>query len=600
MIIKPKYNFLVFLFFFAITGKLQAQNDRKGTKNNNLSSQLAFPGAEGAGRFATGGRGGEVYYVTNLKDSLSGSLRDAVSKPNRTIIFKVSGTINLRSPISIKKDNITIAGQTAPGDGICLKNYGLSIRANNIIIRHIRSRPGDLITRSGDSSKVVDAMYNAYGTPITQPFNNIIVDHCSLSWSTDEVGSFYAISNFTLQWSILSESLYRSLHTKGTPHGYGGIWGGQNVSFHHNLLASNSNRNPRFSGSTATLQPKLEYGDFRNNVVYNWVGSAYGGAGGHYNMVNNYHKAGPATTGAATSSPSNRRNRILLYSSYSTTPTGDTVLGGKFYINGNFVHGYPDVTADNWTKGVQLDSYYKATALKASGKSATPFPYAPVVTQTAQDAFYSVMNGAGAVLPRRDTVDRRIIKETRTGTATYGGSYNASGTRNPSGIIDSQHTVGGWPNLKSTIYPMDTDNDGLPDWWEKMIQASTTDSTSIDRNTFDTDGYTMLEKYLNGIPSPDQQVSFLNINAHKEGQNTIHVSFNIDWAKDQFNLGLYRSADGIKFNRISEVNTSINTTSYLIKDHTAPHQLLYYKIGSKRIDGTGETFYSNAVQIANK
>lgn len=600
MIIKPKSFFLVFLFFFAITGKLQAQTDAKKTKNNKASVQLAFPGAEGAGRFATGGRGGEIYYVTNLKDSLAGSLRDALSKPNRTIIFKVSGTINLKSVISIKKDNITIAGQTAPGDGICLKNYGLSIRANNIIIRYIRSRPGDLITRPGGSSKVVDAMYNAYGSPITQPFKNIIVDHCSLSWSTDEVGSFYAISNFTLQWSILSESLYQSLHTKGTPHGYGGIWGGQNVSFHHNLLASNSNRNPRFSGSTANLQPELEYGDFRNNVVYNWVGSAYGGTGGHYNMVNNYYKAGPATTGTAISSPSNRRNRILLYSSYSTTLTGDTVLGGKFYVNGNYVNGHPDVTADNWTKGVQLDGYYNAAALKIAGKSTTPFPYADVLTQTAENAYYSVMNNAGAILPRRDTVDRRIIKETRTGTATYGGSYIANGMGNPSGIIDSQHTVGGWPNLQSTTYPMDTDNDGLPDWWEKMIQASTTDSTSIDRNTFDTDGYTMLEKYLNGIPSADQQVSFLGFNADKGVQNTISISFNIDWAKDQFNLGLYRSTDGLTFNRISEVNASINSTSYLMKDNTAPHQLVHYKIGSKRTDGTGNVFYSNTVSIDNK
>lgn len=598
MIIKLKCFFGVFLFFFVITGKLQAQT--KETRNNKNLPQLAFPGAEGAGRFATGGRGGEIYYVTNLKDSLEGSLRDAVSKPNRTIIFKVSGTINLRSTISIRKDNITIAGQTAPGDGICLKNYGLSIRANNIIIRHIRSRPGDQITRRGDSSKVVDAMYNAYGTPITQPFNNIIVDHCSLSWSTDEVGSFYAISNFTLQWSILSESLYRSLHTKGTPHGYGGIWGGQNVSFHHNLLASNSNRNPRFSGSTATMQPELEYGDFRNNVVYNWVGSAYGGAGGHYNMVNNYHKAGPATTGATASSPSNRRNRILLYSSYSTTLRGDTIFGGKFYVNGNFVHGYPDVTADNWKKGVQLDGYYKAAALKAAGKSTTPFPYAPVATQTAENAFYSVMNNAGAILPRRDTVDRRIIKETRTGTATYGGSYSASGMGNPSGIIDSQHTVGGWPDLQSTTYAVDTDNDGLPDWWEKMILASATDSTGVDRNTYDTDGYTMLEKYLNGIPSPDQQVSFLRINAQKEGRNTINISFNIDWAKDQFSLGLYRSTDGITFTRISKITTSINTTSYLIKDIAAPHQLVYYKIGSKRLDDTGKVVYSNTVSIDNK
>ncbi|SDK14528.1 Por secretion system C-terminal sorting domain-containing protein [Pedobacter sp. ok626] len=563
-------------------------------------SQLAFPGAEGGGRYAKGGRGGEVYYVTNLKDSLAGSLRDAVSQPNRTVIFKVSGTINLRSVISITKDNITIAGQTAPGNGICLKNYGLGIRANNIIVRHIRSRPGDVITVPGDSSKVVDAMYNNYGEPITQPFKNIIVDHCSMSWSTDEVGSFYAISNFTLQWSMLSESLYQSIHTKGTPHGYGGIWGGQNASFHHNLLASNSNRNPRFSGSTTSLQPELEYADFRNNVVYNWVGSPYGGAGGHYNMVNNYHKAGPATTGAASSSASNRKNRILLYTSYSTTLAGDTVFGGKFYLNGNYVHGFPDVTADNWTKGVQLDGYYNAAAMKAAGKALIPFPYAPVVTQTAEDAFDAVMNGAGAILPRRDTVDRRIIKETLTGTATYeDASYVASGMLHPSGIIDSQTTVGGWPVLASTDYPMDTDNDGLPNWWEKMIQNSATDSTGVDKNTYGTDGYTMLEKYLNGIPSPDQQVSYLGIDAQKGGLDTVKINFNIDWAKDQFSLGLYRSTDGSTFTKISAVTASINQTAYLMKDNAAPQQLVYYKIGSKHLDDTGDIVYSNTVSIDN-
>ncbi|MNX56289.1 hypothetical protein D3C86_870790 [compost metagenome] len=317
-------------------------------------------------------------------------------------------------------------------------------------------------------------------------------------------------------------------------------------------------------------------------------------------MVNNYHKAGPATTGATTSSASNRKNRILLYTSYSTTLAGDTVFGGKFYLNGNYVHGFPDVTVDNWTKGVQLDGYYNAAAMKAAGKALTPFPYAPVVTQTAEDAFDVVMNGAGATLPRRDTVDRRIIKETRTGTATYeDASYVASGMLHPSGIIDSQTTVGGWPVLASTNYPMDTDNDGLPNWWEKMIQNSATDSIGVDRNTYNVDGYTMLEKYLNGIPSPDQQVFYLGIDAQKGGLDTVKVNFNIDWAKDQFSLGLYRSTDGSTFTKISAITASINQTAYLIKDNAAPHQLVYYKIGSKRIDDTGDIVYSNTVSIDN-
>lgn len=581
-------------------GRYLVSKDVVVSGSSEVSPQLAFPGAEGGGRYTKGGRGGDIYYVTNLNDNLSGSLRDAVSQPNRTVLFKVSGTINLQSAITITKDNITIAGQTAPGDGICLKNYGLGIRANQVIVRYIRSRPGDVITVPGDSSKVVDAMYNNFGSPISQPYNNIMIDHCSMSWSTDEVGSFYAVSKFTLQWSMLSESLYQSLHTKGTPHGYGGIWGGQNASFHHNLLASNSNRNPRFSGSTTSLQPELEYADFRNNVIFNWVGSPYGGAGGHYNMVNNYHKAGPATTGGSGSSATNRKNRILLFPSFSTTLAGDTVFGAKFYIDGNYVHGFPDVTADNWTKGVQLDSYYNAATMKAAGKVLTAFPYSPVVTQTAEAAFDAVMNSAGAILPRRDTVDRRIIKETRTGTATYeDNSYVAAGMGHPSGIIDSQNTVGGWPILSSTTYARDTDNDGLPDWWEKMTQGSATDSTGLDRNTYAADGYTMLEKYLNGIPSPDQQVTFMAINAQKGELDTVKVDFNIDWAKDQFKLGLYRSTDSLSFTKIIEITASINQTAYLLKDNAAPGQTVHYKIGSKRIDGTGSIVYSNTVSIDN-
>lgn len=588
----------------ALTGRYLVSKSVQVAGITADSLQVAFPGAEGGGRHATGGRGGSIYYVTNLNNSGAGSLRDAVSQPNRTVLFKTSGTINLLSPLVLQHDNITIAGQTAPGDGICLANYGVRIMANNLIIRYIRSRPGDIIINPGDTSKVVDAMYNSFGSPVSNPYRNIIVDHCSLSWSTDELGSFYAISNFTLQWSMLSEALYQSIHDKATPHGYGGIWGGQNVSFHHNLMAHNGNRNPRFSGSASTNQPELEYVDFRNNVVYNWVGSAYGGTGGHHNMVNNYYKPGPATTGSLSCATSNRRHRILLYTTY-TVSGGDTTWGGKFHIKGNYVHGYPcvnettDTATNNWRFGVHPDSSPGAAAALAAGKSDTAFPYAPVTTQTAEEAHASVTAQAGASLPRRDTVDRRIVRETLTGTATFGdSSYQAVGMGTPSGMIDSQGSVGGWPILDPTPYPHDADNDGLPNWWEAMING-TADTTSIHPNTVGTDGYTQLEKYLHGIQSPDQQVAFTSVSAVLIGEDSVRLQFKTDWAKDLFKFGLYRSADNVTFTKISEYNASINTVSFTMEDFSAPKQVLYYKIGSARIDGTGNVVFSNTQTVDN-
>ncbi|OAQ38017.1 hypothetical protein A5893_16775 [Pedobacter psychrophilus] len=549
--------------------------------DTEVSQQIAFPSAEGGGKNALGGRGGSIYYVTNLNNSGAGSLRDAVSAGNRTVLFKVSGTIYLDSTISIQHDNITIAGQTAPGDGICLANYGLGIRANHVIVRFLRSRPGDVITDPRDSSKLVDAMYNNFGSPITNPYKNIIVDHCSLSWSTDETGSFYAISNFTLQWSILSESLYLATHPKPTPHGYGGIWGGQNASFHHNLIASHYNRNPRFSGSQNSGQPELEYVDFRNNVVFNWYGSTYGGIGGHQNMVNNYYKSGPAT--AATF----RKKKILDYSNNTT------IQHGKFFITGNYVNGFADVTANNWL-GVEIDAPIPIDSIKVT----SPFYITPIITQTATDAYNSVLNNGGATLPRRDTVDRRIIKETTTGIATYAdASFNVSGMVSPSGIINSQTTVGGWPTLSSTTYAKDTDGDGLPDWWEAMRNGGGVDSTSLNRNSFDLDGYTLLENYINNIPSPDTQVSFTNLSGIRVNTDSASISFNINWAKDQFNLGLYRSYDNVTFTKIKNVDANINSTNYSFLDDNATTSAVYYKIGSKRIDNSGVVFYSNVVEV---
>ncbi|MEA5426195.1 pectinesterase family protein [Arcicella lustrica] len=459
------------------------------------AQQLAFPTAEGGGRFAKGGRGGTVYEVTNLNDSGAGSLRDAISQPNRTIIFKVSGEIKLKSRLQIKQNNITIAGQTAPGQGICITGYTVNISASDVIVRYLRCR-------FGDDNAVDDDAMNSWN----HLFENIIVDHCSMSWSIDETGSFYGIRNFTLQWCILSESLFNSKHDKGK-HGYGGIWGGANATFHHNLLAHHTSRNPRFGGTRPGYIPydaSEELVDYRNNVLYNWgnINSSYGGEGSRINMVNNYYKPGPATPGNLTvSSSSNKRNRLLNYSNFVVDNGTDTTWGGKFYIDGNVVAGYPDVSADNWTKGVQKDSYARADELIKAARQSVPFATAPLRTQTAEQAYLTVLDSAGAILPRRDAVDARIIRETKNGTATYeGAGYSTvkdAGVTHPSGIIDSPENVGGVPKYGSNTPYKDTDKDGMDDLWETANGLNPNNAS--DGNTIAPNGYTNLENFLNGI-----------------------------------------------------------------------------------------------------
>jgi pectate lyase len=434
------------------------------------SPQLAFPGAEGFGRFVTGGRGGAVYEVTNLDDSGAGSLRDACSKTGaRTIVFRVSGTIHLKSGLKIKDGDLTIAGQTAPGDGICVAGYELSISANNVIVRYMRFRLGNL--------NVAECECDAFGG---RRISDVIIDHCSMSWSIDETGSFYDNTNFTMQWCLLSESLYNSGHKKGN-HGYGGIQGGSGVTFHHNLYASHTSRNPRFSGGKyfATLGKKCLV-DFRNNVIFNWgFNSVYGGENSQHNMINNYYKAGPATN-------ENVKNRIVQVN------RGNEPDPGKWHITGNFVTGFPEITADNWSGGVQ-----GADANTAGVRMMEPFAFAPVTTQTPEDAYITVLKNAGAVLPKRDALDARIIGEVKSGTCAFGDAYDPKTgvSKGHTGIINSQATVGGWPVLKSVAAPLDTDKDGMPDSWEKSHGLNPKDAS--DGNKVGTNGYTMLEDYLN-------------------------------------------------------------------------------------------------------
>ncbi|MDP3148159.1 MAG: pectate lyase [Ignavibacteria bacterium] len=425
---------------------------------NTYGQTPAFPGAEGFGRFAVGGRGGAVFEVTNLNDSGPGSFREAVEAAGpRTVVFRVSGTIELKSILEILNGNITIAGQTAPGDGICLRNYTLSIKADDVIIRFIRARLGD-VAKFQD-----DAVNGTHG-------KNIIVDHCSFSWSIDETASFYGkIENLTVQWCIISESLNESTHEKGA-HGYGGIWGGVNSTFHHNLLSHHSSRNPRFNNGNTH---RFENVDMVNNVIYNWGhNGSYGGELGQHNIRFNYYKAGPATK-------KNIRDRII--DPWDTT--------GSWYVQGNYVDGFPEVTKDNWNGGVQ--GKYAAFFFKK--RASVPFPNAPLSIQSPQDAFNAVLINVGACIPKRDIVDARIIKETETGTAKFGKPWGGGGT----GIIDSQNDVGGWPELKSLPAPIDSDHDGMPDDWEKENHLNPADAR--DNNLLDASGYTNLERYLNSL-----------------------------------------------------------------------------------------------------
>ncbi len=452
-----------------------------------LNSQpLAFTGAEGAGKFTAGGRGGKVIEVTNLNDSGEGSLRAAIdTRGARTVVFRVSGTILLKSDLKIKNDSITIAGQTAPGDGICIRDFQTVVDANEVIIRYLRFRLGD------ETQRDTDAIWGRLR-------KNIIIDHCSMSWSVDECGSFYGNENFTMQWCILSESLYMSTHPKGA-HGYGGIWGGINASFHHNLLAHHSSRNPRFSGGETTPCTNV---DFRNNVIFNWgFNSAYGGEAGKINMVANYFKSGPATKSGV-------RNRIVAIDD----------AAGKWFIKDNYMHGYPEITNDNWLGGVQGGSA-KNSAIRLQ----EPNPFIPINEHSAIGAFNHVLSNAGALLPKRDAIDSRIVNEVLSGTPTFDGRFyeiqqGFSDTLVIRGIIDSQKDVGGWIEMKSVAAPKDTDHDGMPDDWEnsKGLDPSNPD----DRNLLNPDGSTKLEEYLNftgnvvsietTAPLPDKMKLFQN------------------------------------------------------------------------------------------
>lgn len=432
--------------------QVKAETDPQSKEANDGEVQsLAFPGAEGFGKYTTGGRGGKTIIVTNLNDDGPGSLRDALQKKYpRIIVFEVSGTIELERDLDINHGNVTIAGQSAPGDGITLKNYPLKVKGENVIIRYIRSRMGDDREVQDDAISIMHQ-------------KNIIVDHCTFSWGTDECATFYDNENLTVQYCIISESLNNSIHKKGE-HGYGGIWGGKKASFHHNLFAHHKSRNPRFNGARYHKQPDLEIVDFRNNVIYNWGGNnSYGGEEGNHNIVNNLYKAGPGTR--------SKKDKLLdPFEPY-----------GRFYLEGNVLIGEEDVTNNN-RKGVAIDDETVLTKILLD----KPVAVVPVSTEKAADAFETVLKEAGANLCR-DVVDQRIVREVRNGTATYG-----------TGIIDTPAQVGGYPRLKSTRPPKDSDRDGIPDGWERKNGLNPDDATDGINYSLD-QIYTNVEVYLNGL-----------------------------------------------------------------------------------------------------
>lgn len=416
----------------------------------------AFPGAEGFGAGASGGRGGEVYYVTNLDDDGPGSLRDAISQPNRMVLFKVSGTIELKSRLSLNQPNITIAGQSAPGDGIALRGRELFItNTENVIVRFLRLRPGDISTAEVDALTIWNA-------------KDVIIDHCSLSWSTDSLNDVVRESgNVTVQWCILSEPLVNSVHAKGR-HGYATGWDGRTKgggSFHHNLIAHAVSRAPRIG----YYREGRGQNDCRNNVIYN-SGPAYGAEDGDLNFVGNYYRPGPNAD-------------LRPAGVHFGISSNDT----RLYIAGNIWEGHDAHNRDN-RAGVTFGKGRNAGGETTGGSPELcfvdrPFEFAPIRTHTAEQAYAFVLQHAGARLPNMDAVDTRILNDVQNRTGKP---------------IDSQNEVGGWPELKSAEPPIDTDGDGMPDAWERANGLDPNNPADGPRLA-EPGGYSNLEIYLNSL-----------------------------------------------------------------------------------------------------
>lgn len=462
----------------------------------------AFPGAEGGGAYSFGGRGGKVITVTSLADSGPGSLRDACEQGGaRIIVFNVAGIIHLKSPLIIRAPYITIAGQTAPGDGVCIAGETIWANTHDVVVRHMRFRRGETWVGRRDDS---------FGG---NPVGNIMIDHCSTSWGLDENISFYRhmfnpedgskdlklpTVNVTIQNTISSQALDTYNHS------FGSTLGGENCTFMRNLWANNAGRNPSIGWNGVF--------NFVNNVIYNWVHRSVDGGDytALYNIINNYYKPGPLT-------PKNTPvgHRILK------PEAGRSKLGyfvfGRVYANGNVVEGYPEISKNNWAGGIQVQEQANTDGYTENMKWDKPFPIDnPFPIMSANEAYDFVMDNVGATFPKRDIVDQRVIEQVKTGKVYYDKNLNPEDfyqfeyRRLPkdsykSGIITDIKQVGGYPEYKGKPYK-DSDNDGIPDAWE--IKYGLNPNDPLDANgDLSGDGYTNIEKYINGI-DPTKKVNW--------------------------------------------------------------------------------------------
>jgi hypothetical protein len=465
----------------------------------------AFPGAMGGGAFSNGGRGGKVIIVNSLADDGPGTLREACETGGaRMVVFNVSGIIRLKTPLIVRAPYLTIAGQTAPGDGVCLAGESFWINTHDVVIRHMRFRRGETWVGRRD---------DAIGG---NPVGNIMIDHVSASWGLDENMSMYRhmyndstgkaaedklpTVNITIQNSIFSEALDTWNHS------FGSTLGGENCTFIRNLWADNAGRNPSIGWNGIF--------NFVNNVVFNWVHRSTDGGDytAMYNIINNYYKPGPLTpkdspVGYRILKPESGRSK-LPYRVY-----------GRAYVNGNIVEGNDRVTKDNWDGGVQVEDLPDAGVFKDAMKWNKPLPMPLFPIMTAKESFGYVLDHAGATLPKRDAVDLRITEQVRTGVINYPDHVSLDGVpqfkhrRLPAdsykmGIITDIAQVGGYPEYKSAAPRQDSDKDGMPDEWEvkyKLDPKNPKDAV-LDCNG---DGYTNIEKYINGI-DPAKKVDWKN------------------------------------------------------------------------------------------